>query len=90
MKTQYNVTFSQTVIFDTDSPQPFADSIPVAINLTSDQILNNTDFFQMKIVETSDLLRVRIGQRNTTCVNINDSRFFEINDSGLKVKQYSM
>ena len=64
--------FPQTVFTDTDTPAPFADSLPITINITVDTITEGLEYFQARIVETSDWIRVRIGQRDTVNVTIND------------------
>ena len=69
---RYRVEFSQTAFTDTDSPAPFADSLPITINITDDTIFEGLEYFQARIVETSDLFRVKIGQQNTVNVTIVD------------------
>ena len=69
---RYRVEFRQTTFTDTDTPAPFADSLPITINITDDTILEGLDYFQARIVNTSDLIRVRIGQRDTVNVTIID------------------
>ena len=64
--------FRQTVATDTDTPKPFADSFPITINITDDTIFEGLEYFQVRIVETSDLIRVRIGQRDTINVTVID------------------
>ena len=64
--------YRQTTFTDTDTPAPFADSLPITINITDDTILEGLEHFQVRIVETSDLIRVRIGQRDTVNVYIID------------------
>ena len=64
--------FRQTAFTDTDTPAPFADSLPITINITDDTIKEGLEYFQVRIVETSDLIRVRICQRDTVNVTIID------------------
>ena len=64
--------FCQTAFTDTDTPAPFADSLPITINITDDTATEGLEYFQARIVETSDFIRVRIGQRDTVNVTIND------------------
>ena len=64
--------FRQTVVTDSDIPAPFVDSLPITINITDDTIFEGLEYFQPRIVETSDLIRVRIGQRDTVNVTIID------------------
>ena len=64
--------FRQTVFTDTDTPAPFADSLPITINITVDTIKECLEYFQVRIVETSDSIRVRIGQQDTVNVTIFD------------------
>ena len=65
--------FPQTALTDTDTPAPFADSLPITINITIDNITEGLEYFQVRIVETSDRLRVRNGQQDTVKVTINDN-----------------
>ena len=68
----YRVEFCQTAFTDTDTPASFADSLPITINITDDTIFEGLEYFQARIVETSDLTQVRIGQRDTVNVTIID------------------
>ena len=70
--------FRQTAFTDTDTPVPYADSLPITINITDDTIFEGLEYFQARIVNTSDLIRVRIGQRDTVNVTIihDSSEFF--------------
>ena len=68
----YNVTFRQTVLTDRDEPANAALSSPILIDITSDNIFEGVEYFQARIVETSDIFRVRIGQ-DTVNVTITDS-----------------
>ena len=64
--------FRQTTFTDTDTPAPFADSLPISINITDDNILEGLEYFQARIVNTSDFIRVRIGQQDTINVTVID------------------
>ena len=70
--TRYNVTFRQTAFTDGDDPAPTALSSPILINITDDDIFECVEYFQARIVETSDRFRVRIGSQDTVNVNIID------------------
>ena len=69
---RYNVTFCQTVITDVYEPANAALSSPILIDITSDDIFEGVEYFRAGIVETSDIIRVRIGQ-DTVNVTITDS-----------------
>ena len=69
---RYRVDFCLTAFSDTDTPAPFADSLPITINIMDDTIFEGLEYFQARIVETSDLIRVRIGQQDTVNVTIID------------------
>ena len=64
--------FCQTAFTDTDTPAPFADSLPITFNIIADTITEGLEYFQARIVDTSDRIRVRIGQQDTVNVAIND------------------
>ena len=68
----YNVTFCQTVLTDRNEPANAALSSPILIDITSDNIFEGVEYFQARIVKTSDIFRVRIGQ-DTVNVTITDS-----------------
>ena len=68
----YRVEFRQTVFTDTDTPAPFADSLPITINITDDTIFEGLEYFQARIVNTSDLIRVKICPNDTVNVTIID------------------
>ena len=72
----YNVTFRQTAFTDGEDPDNFAFSSPILINIANDDIFEGVEYFQARIVETSDEVRV-IG-RDIVNVTINDdeSEFF--------------
>ena len=69
---RYNVSFSQTALLDIFEPLAVAQSSPIVINITSDDTFEGIECFQARIVETSDFVRVRIGQ-DTVNVDIIDS-----------------
>ena len=69
---RYRVDFRQTAFTDTDTPAPFADSLPITINITDDTIFEGLEYFQARIVNTSDRFRMRIGLRDTVNVTIID------------------
>ena len=66
------MTFRQTVFTDGDVPTNTALSSPILINITSDDIFEGVEYFQVRIVETSDEFRVRIVQ-DTLNITITDS-----------------
>ena len=66
------MTFRQTVVTDGDFPANTALSSPILIDITNDDISEGAEYFQARIVETSDIFRVRIGQ-DTVNVIITDS-----------------
>ena len=70
------MTFHQTALADGDDPAPTALSSPILINITDDDIFEGVEYFQARIVETSDVLRVRIGPQDTVNVTITDSESF--------------
>ena len=55
------MTFRQTVFTDGDEPANTALSSPILIDITNDDIFEGVEYFQARIVETSDEFRVRIG-----------------------------
>ena len=68
----HRVDFLQTAFTDTDTPEPSACSLPITINITDDTIFEGLEYFQVRIVNTSDSIRVRICQQDTVYVNIID------------------
>ena len=68
----YNVTFRQTAFTDGEDPANSALSSPILIDITNDDIFEGVEYFRAHIVETSDRIRVRIGQ-DTVNINITDS-----------------
>ena len=67
----YNVTFRQTTFTDVEIPGNTAYSSPIVIDITNDDIFEGVEYFQARIVETSDRFRVKIGQ-DTVNVTITD------------------
>ena len=67
----YNVTFRQTAFTDGQDPGNTALSSPILIDIVNDDIFEGVEYFQARIVETSDEVRVRIGQ-DTVNLTIND------------------
>ena len=65
------MTFRQNVLTDGDEPGNTALSSPILINITNDNIFEDGEYFQARIVETSDEVGVRIGQ-DTVNVTIID------------------
>ena len=73
--TQYNVTCRQTAFTDGDYPALFTLSSPIVIDIMNDGIAEGVEYFQARIVDTSDRFRVRIG-RDTINVTITDSKSY--------------
>ena len=69
---RYNVSFSQTALLDIFEPLAVAQSSPIVIDIYCDDVLEGFEYFQARIVETSDFVRVRIDQ-DTVNVNIINS-----------------
>ena len=69
---RYNTTFSQTSLSDVDNPIILPVSTPISINILDDDTLESLEYFQARIVETSDVIRVRIGQQDTVKISIID------------------
>ena len=82
---RYNVTFRQTAFTDREHPADTALSSPILINITNDDIFEGGEYFRARIVETSDWIRVRIGQQDTVNITITDS---ELCMFGMHVKAY--
>ena len=75
----YNVTFNQTAFFDhLTPPRPFAVSSPIRIYIVNNNIFEGVEYFQARIVQTSDVFRVRIGPQNAVNVTITDSKSYYI------------
>ena len=70
------MTFCQTAFTDGYDPAPTALSSPILISITDDDIFEGVEYFQARIVETSDWFRVRIGPHDTVNVTIIDSESF--------------
>ena len=66
------MTLHQTAFTDGDDPAPTALSSPILINIVDDDIFEEVEYFQARIVETSDELSVRIGPQDTVNVTIID------------------
>ena len=75
------MTFCQTAFADGYDPAPTALSSSILINIVDDEIFEGVEYFQARILETSDRFRVRIGQK-TVNVTIIDSESF-INYRGI-------
>ena len=69
---RYNVTFNQTAFTDRDDPTPTAMSSNVIISIVDDDLFEGVEYFQARIVETSDEIRVQKGPQNTVEVIIVD------------------
>ena len=69
------MTFRQTAFTDGEDPSDTALSSPILINITNDDIFEGVEYFQARIVETSDNFSVRIGQ-DTVNVTITDSESY--------------
>ena len=69
------MTFRQTALTDRDDPAPTTVSSPIFSNITDDDLFEGLEYFQARIVETSDRFRVRIGQ-DAINVTITDSESF--------------
>ena len=70
------MTFCQTAFADGYDPAPTALSSPILINIVDDDIFEGVEYFQARIVETSNRFRVRIGSQGTVNVTITDSESF--------------
>ena len=66
------MTFLQSVFTDGSDPAPSTLSSPIIISLVNDGICEDVEFFQARIVVTSDRVRVRIGPRDAIKVFITD------------------
>ncbi len=66
------MSFCQTAFTDVEDPADTALSSPILIDITNDDIFEGVEYFQARIVETSDSFRVRIGQ-DTVNITITDS-----------------
>ena len=84
---RYNVTICQTAVTDTKTPARSTVSSPILIPIVNDTIFEGPEYFQARIVETSDRFRVRIG-RDTVNVTITDSESF-ITSGNISTPDYS-
>ena len=66
------MTFRQTASTDRDNPAHTTVSSPIFSSIMEDYFFEGVEYFQAHIVETSDSIRVRIGQ-DTVNVTITDS-----------------
>ena len=89
------MTFPLTALTDQDNPNLSTESVSIPINITDDNIFEGLEYFQAKIVKTSDPIRVRIG-RDTVNVTIMDddsessSRTFYSSDIFLQIIQLDL
>ena len=67
------MTFRQTAFTDGDDPRPTALSSPILIKIAYDDIFEGAEYFQARIVKTSDKFSVRIGSQDTVNVTITDN-----------------
>ena len=72
---QYNVTFRQTAVTDLQVPARTTVSYSIFSSIVDDDLFESLEYFQARIVETSDRFRVRIGQAAIN-VTITDSESF--------------
>ena len=72
------MTFRQTAFTDGEDPADTALSSPILIDIVNDDVFEGVEYFQARIVETSDEVRVRIGQDavNVTIIDIRDRELF--------------
>ena len=70
------MTFCQTAFADGYDPALTALSSSILINIVDDVIFEGVEYFQARIVETSNRFRVRIGSQGTVNVTITDSESF--------------
>ena len=83
---RYNVTFRQTAVTDIDNPNSTALSSPIVIDIVNDYVFEGVEYFQAHIVETSDEIRVKIGQ-GTVNVTIIDSESLTLSTKHLYISQ---
>ena len=76
---RYNVTFRQTAFTDGEDPANSALSSPILINITNDDFFEGVEYFQARIVETSDWIRVRIGQDTVNITITNSESCMHVN-----------
>ena len=72
------MTFRQTAFTDGEAPADTALSSPILIDIVNDDVFEGVEYFQARIVETSDAFRVRIGKGtvNVTIIDIRDRELF--------------
>ena len=70
------MSFCLTALTDEDTPDNIAISSYIAITIKDDDIFEGVEYFQARIVETSDRFRVKIGPQHTVNVTITDSESF--------------
>ena len=58
---RYNMTFRQTTFTDGGQPAPTTLSSPISNFILDDDVFEGVEYFQVRILETSDPIRVRIG-----------------------------
>ena len=69
--------FRQTAFTDGDDPDDTALSSPILLDIVNDGASEGMEYFQARIVDTSDEFRVRIGQdRVNVTINGDDSELF--------------
>ena len=64
------MTFPQTVYTDQDHPHPSAVSHSISITIKEDDIFEDVEYFQARIVETSSESLVKIAKPDTVNVTI--------------------
>ena len=72
---RYNITFPQTAFTDRYNPACTTVSSAIFSSIMEGYVFEGVEYFQARIVETSDSIRVRIGQ-DTVNVTITDSESF--------------
>ena len=71
------MTFRQTAFTDGEDPDDTALSSPILIDIVNDNTFESVEYFQACIMETSDNVRVRIGQdKVNVTINDDDSELF--------------
>ena len=78
------MTFRQTAFTDGEDPANTALSSPIVTDVINDDIFEGVEYFQTRIVETSDRFRVKIGQ-DTVNITITNSKSCMF---GMPVKAY--
>ena len=74
------MTFRQTAFTDGEDPADTALSSPILIDIVNDDVFEGVEYFQARIVETADEVRVRIAQDavNVTIIDIRHPELFRI------------